>query len=65
MLTNILYQNKKYADHLTTFLGNFCSCKDPVEPLTLDEIAADRCQAPEEKELIYKIIVLNLQATEF
>ncbi|KAF2552422.1 hypothetical protein F2Q68_00037397 [Brassica cretica] len=34
---------------------NEASCKDPVEPLTLDEIA-DRCHAPEEIEMIYKII---------
>ncbi|GJM98565.1 hypothetical protein PR202_ga15589 [Eleusine coracana subsp. coracana] len=30
-------------------------CKDPVEPLTLDEIA-DRCHCPEEIEMIYKIV---------
>ncbi|KAH7655490.1 glucose-6-phosphate isomerase protein [Dioscorea alata] len=35
---------------------NEASCKEPVEPLTLDEIA-DRCHAPEEIEMIYKIIV--------
>ncbi|XP_010521052.1 PREDICTED: glucose-6-phosphate isomerase 1, chloroplastic-like [Tarenaya hassleriana] len=34
---------------------NEASCKDPVEPLTLDEIA-DHCHAPEEIEMIYKII---------
>ncbi|KAJ4764857.1 Glucose-6-phosphate isomerase [Rhynchospora pubera] len=34
---------------------NEASCKEPVEPLTLDEIA-DRCHAPEEIEMIYKII---------
>ncbi|KAK1301465.1 hypothetical protein QJS10_CPB12g01422 [Acorus calamus] len=34
---------------------NEASCKDPVEPLTLDEIA-DRCHAPEQIEMIYKII---------
>ncbi|KAF8117775.1 hypothetical protein N665_0008s0120 [Sinapis alba] len=34
---------------------NEASCTDPVEPLTLDEIA-DRCHAPEEIEMIYKII---------
>ncbi|CAN8230656.1 unnamed protein product [Cochlearia groenlandica] len=34
---------------------NEASCKDPVEPLTLDEIA-DRCHAPKEIEMIYKII---------
>ncbi|RWR92489.1 glucose-6-phosphate isomerase 1, chloroplastic [Cinnamomum micranthum f. kanehirae] len=30
-------------------------CKEPVEPLTLNEIA-DRCHVPEEIEMIYKII---------
>uniref|UniRef100_A0A0D9X8Y6 Glucose-6-phosphate isomerase n=1 Tax=Leersia perrieri TaxID=77586 RepID=A0A0D9X8Y6_9ORYZ len=34
---------------------NEASCKDPVEPLTLDQIA-DRCHCPEEIEMIYKII---------
>ncbi|KAI3972580.1 hypothetical protein MKX01_019238 [Papaver californicum] len=34
---------------------NEASCKDLVEPLTLDEIA-DRCHAPEQIEMIYKII---------
>ncbi|XP_078432702.1 phosphoglucose isomerase 1 [Wolffia australiana] len=34
---------------------NEASCKDPVEPLTIEEIA-DRCHAPEEIEMIYKII---------
>uniref|UniRef100_A0A1J3EKL6 Glucose-6-phosphate isomerase n=1 Tax=Noccaea caerulescens TaxID=107243 RepID=A0A1J3EKL6_NOCCA len=34
---------------------NEASCKDPVEPLTLDEVA-DRCHAPEDIEMIYKII---------
>ncbi|KAG9137433.1 hypothetical protein Leryth_020631 [Lithospermum erythrorhizon] len=34
---------------------NEASCKEPVEPLTLDEIA-DRCHAPEDIEMIYKII---------
>ncbi|KAK9109095.1 hypothetical protein Sjap_017155 [Stephania japonica] len=34
---------------------NEASCKDPVEPLTLDEIA-DRCHASEHIEMIYKII---------
>ncbi|KAK3130282.1 hypothetical protein QOZ80_6BG0491300 [Eleusine coracana subsp. coracana] len=34
---------------------NEASCKDPVEPLTLDEIA-DRCHCPEEIEMIYKIV---------
>ncbi|OVA01804.1 Phosphoglucose isomerase (PGI) [Macleaya cordata] len=34
---------------------NEASCKEPVEPLTLDEIA-DRCHAPEQIEMIYKII---------
>ncbi|KAF3786889.1 Glucose-6-phosphate isomerase 1 [Nymphaea thermarum] len=34
---------------------NEASCKEPVEPLTLDEIA-DRCHAPDEIEMIYKII---------
>ncbi|XP_020597244.1 glucose-6-phosphate isomerase 1, chloroplastic isoform X2 [Phalaenopsis equestris] len=35
---------------------NEASCKDPVEPLTLDEIA-NRCHEPEQIEMIYKIIV--------
>ncbi|KAI3992045.1 hypothetical protein MKX01_014936 [Papaver californicum] len=34
---------------------NEASCKEPVEPLTLDVIA-DRCHAPEQIEMIYKII---------
>ncbi|KAL6844862.1 hypothetical protein ACP4OV_025521 [Aristida adscensionis] len=34
---------------------NEASCKDPVEPLTLAEIA-DRCHCPEDIEMIYKII---------
>ncbi|KAL3634033.1 glucose-6-phosphate isomerase [Castilleja foliolosa] len=34
---------------------NEASCKEPVEPLTLEEIA-ERCHAPEEIEMIYKII---------
>ncbi|XXG86519.1 hypothetical protein AAC387_Pa11g1397 [Persea americana] len=34
---------------------NEASCKEPVEPLTLNEIA-DRCHVPEEIEMIYKII---------
>ncbi|KAI3940259.1 hypothetical protein MKW92_028487 [Papaver armeniacum] len=34
---------------------NEASCKEPVEPLTLDEIA-DRCHSPEQIEMIYKII---------
>ncbi|URE25300.1 glucose-6-phosphate isomerase [Musa troglodytarum] len=34
---------------------NEASCKEPVEPLTLDEIA-ERCHAPEQIEMIYKII---------
>ncbi|KAG5045422.1 hypothetical protein JHK86_014828 [Glycine max] len=34
---------------------NEASCKEPVEPLTLEEIA-DRCHAPEDIEMIYKII---------
>ncbi|CAA7395798.1 unnamed protein product [Spirodela intermedia] len=34
---------------------NEASCKEPVEPLTLEEIA-DRCHAAEEIEMIYKII---------
>lgn len=32
---------------LTNPSSSACSCKDPVEPLTLDEVA-DRCHAPEE-----------------
>ncbi|KAJ0024279.1 hypothetical protein Pint_08445 [Pistacia integerrima] len=34
---------------------NEASCKQPVEPLTLDEVA-ERCHAPEDIEMIYKII---------
>ncbi|CAL9136412.1 unnamed protein product [Musa textilis] len=34
---------------------NEASCEEPVEPLTLDEIA-ERCHAPEQIEMIYKII---------
>ncbi|TQD93405.1 hypothetical protein C1H46_020994 [Malus baccata] len=34
---------------------NEASCKDPVEPLTLEEVA-DRCHATEDIEMIYKII---------
>ncbi|XP_062099505.1 glucose-6-phosphate isomerase 1, chloroplastic-like [Humulus lupulus] len=34
---------------------NEASCKEPVEPLTLDEVA-QRCHAPEDIEMIYKII---------
>ncbi|PSS31592.1 Glucose-6-phosphate isomerase [Actinidia chinensis var. chinensis] len=34
---------------------NEASCKEPVEPLTLDEVA-ERCHAPEDIEMIYKII---------
>lgn len=34
---------------------NEASCKEPVEPLTIDEIA-DRCHEPEQIEMIYKII---------
>ncbi|EOY15412.1 Glucose-6-phosphate isomerase isoform 2, partial [Theobroma cacao] len=34
---------------------NEASCKEPVEPLTLEEVA-DRCHAPEHIEMIYKII---------
>ncbi|CAJ1971688.1 unnamed protein product [Sphenostylis stenocarpa] len=34
---------------------NEASCKQPVEPLTLEEVA-DRCHAPEDIEMIYKII---------
>ncbi|XP_042411261.1 glucose-6-phosphate isomerase 1, chloroplastic-like isoform X1 [Zingiber officinale] len=34
---------------------NEASCKQPVEPLSLEEIA-DRCHIPEEIEMIYKII---------
>ncbi|XP_019156409.1 PREDICTED: glucose-6-phosphate isomerase 1, chloroplastic [Ipomoea nil] len=34
---------------------NEASCKEPVEPLTLEEIA-DRCHALEDIEMIYKII---------
>ncbi|GAU34401.1 hypothetical protein TSUD_217410 [Trifolium subterraneum] len=31
------------------------SCKEPVEPLTIEEVA-ERCHAPEDIEVIYKII---------
>ncbi|CAK7347232.1 unnamed protein product [Dovyalis caffra] len=34
---------------------NEASCKEPVEPLTLEEVA-DRCHAPQDIEMIYKII---------
>ncbi|KAH7848287.1 hypothetical protein Vadar_000762 [Vaccinium darrowii] len=34
---------------------NEASCKDPVEPLSLEEVA-ERCHAPEDIEMIYKII---------
>ncbi|KAM6543226.1 hypothetical protein CsatB_007673 [Cannabis sativa] len=34
---------------------NEASCKEPVEPLTLDQVA-ERCHAPEDIEMIYKII---------
>ncbi|XVF36610.1 hypothetical protein REPUB_Repub19eG0071900 [Reevesia pubescens] len=34
---------------------NEASCKEPVEPLTLEEVA-DHCHAPEDIEMIYKII---------
>ncbi|CAI9116174.1 OLC1v1017258C1 [Oldenlandia corymbosa var. corymbosa] len=34
---------------------NEASCKDPVEPLTIEEVA-ERCHAPEDIEMIYKII---------
>ncbi|KAI4366539.1 hypothetical protein MLD38_022405 [Melastoma candidum] len=34
---------------------NEASCKEPVEPLTLEEVA-DRCHCPEDIEMIYKII---------
>ncbi|KAJ6335448.1 hypothetical protein OIU78_012141 [Salix suchowensis] len=34
---------------------NEASCKEPVEPLTIEEVA-DRCHAPEDIEMIYKII---------
>ncbi|VAI33250.1 unnamed protein product [Triticum turgidum subsp. durum] len=34
---------------------NEASCKDPAEPLTLEQIA-DRCHCPEDIEMIYKII---------
>ncbi|XP_006660715.1 glucose-6-phosphate isomerase 1, chloroplastic-like [Oryza brachyantha] len=34
---------------------NEASCKDPAEPLTLDQIA-ERCHCPEDIEMIYKII---------
>ncbi|CAL5384005.1 unnamed protein product [Camellia sinensis] len=35
---------------------NEASCKEPIEPLTLNEVA-DRCHAPEDIEMIYKIIM--------
>ncbi|KAK2992104.1 hypothetical protein RJ640_023487 [Escallonia rubra] len=34
---------------------NEASCKEPVEPLTLEEVS-ERCHAPEDIEMIYKII---------
>ncbi|KAM6592643.1 hypothetical protein CsatA_000346 [Cannabis sativa] len=34
---------------------NEASCKDPAEPLSLDQVA-ERCHAPEDIEMIYKII---------
>ncbi|GKV33597.1 hypothetical protein SLEP1_g42084 [Rubroshorea leprosula] len=34
---------------------NEASCKEPVEPLTLEEVA-EQCHAPEEIEMIHKII---------
>ncbi|KAJ7965794.1 Glucose-6-phosphate isomerase [Quillaja saponaria] len=34
---------------------NEASCKQPVEPLTLEEVA-ERCHAPEDIEMIYKVI---------
>ncbi|KAF9687370.1 hypothetical protein SADUNF_Sadunf02G0086500 [Salix dunnii] len=34
---------------------NEASCKEPVEPLTIEEVA-DRCHAPKDIEMIYKII---------
>ncbi|WCJ24675.1 Glucose-6-phosphate isomerase [Euphorbia peplus] len=34
---------------------NEASCKDPVEPLTIEEVA-DRCHAEEDIEMIYKIV---------
>ncbi|KAL4556473.1 hypothetical protein LXL04_039127 [Taraxacum kok-saghyz] len=34
---------------------NEASCKDPVEPLSIQEVA-DRCHAPEDIEMVYKII---------
>ncbi|KAL6504267.1 glucose-6-phosphate isomerase [Orobanche gracilis] len=34
---------------------NEASCKEPVEPLTLEEIA-ERCHAPDDIEMIYKIV---------
>ncbi|XP_022876163.1 glucose-6-phosphate isomerase 1, chloroplastic isoform X2 [Olea europaea var. sylvestris] len=34
---------------------NEASCKEPVEPLTLEEIT-DRCHSPDDIEMIYKII---------
>lgn len=37
-----------------TVLNN-ASCKDPVEALTLDQIA-DRCHTPQQIEMIYKIV---------
>ncbi|XP_058730289.1 glucose-6-phosphate isomerase 1, chloroplastic-like isoform X3 [Vicia villosa] len=31
------------------------SCKEPIEPLSIEEVA-ERCHAPEDLEVIYKII---------
>lgn len=33
---------------------SFCSCKEPVEPLSLDEVA-DRCHAPEDVNALLSI----------
>ncbi|KAL9229146.1 hypothetical protein vseg_004644 [Gypsophila vaccaria] len=34
---------------------NEASCKDPAEPLTIDEVA-ERCHCPDDIEMIYKIV---------
>lgn len=39
-----------------------CSCKEPVEPLTIDEIA-DRCHAPEEVLLPFLASLLKISCS--
>ena len=49
------YQERPELDTNPSFSA--CSCKDPVEPLTLDEIA-DRCHAPEEVTCLNPLYLL-------